>query len=242
MDPWKRYERQLTIPGFGANAQRALEDASVVVAGCGGLGASAALYLAAAGVGELVLIDDDIVEESNLNRHVVCQPSDLGAHKSLASAERLRGFNPDIRIRGVHERLGIENACHHIEGAAVVLDCLDSFGARFALNDAAIALGVPLVHGACVSLKGRVMSVSPGASPCLRCLYINPLEREGCPIIGGVAGAVGALQAVEGIKILTGVGKPLFGTVLTLDLECNTFDLTEVRRRPDCSACSGPGG
>ncbi|MEW5937038.1 MAG: HesA/MoeB/ThiF family protein [Candidatus Thermoplasmatota archaeon] len=237
MVTWERYERQLSVPGFGARAQHILQDACAAIVGCGGLGAPAALYLAAAGVGELVLIDDDLVEESNLNRHVLCQPSDVGTSKVLTVAERLKAFNPDLDVRGIPIHLDAENARRELDGAEVVLDCLDSFEARFALNDAALALGIPLIHGACMGLMGRVMSVSPGKTPCLRCLYISPSEGVECPIIGGVAGTVGCLQAMECIKILTGVGKPMFGKLLTIDVVRNLFDITEMRRRPECSAC-----
>ncbi|HTY47722.1 MAG TPA: HesA/MoeB/ThiF family protein [Methanomassiliicoccales archaeon] len=236
-----RFRRQIDLKGFGEKAQRRLKDARVGVLGVGGLGSPAALYLAAAGVGELVLADDQVVELSNLNRQILHWEKDVhGAQLKVESAmEKLTQFNTDLRVRLVKERVSADNLTRLMGDADVILDCTDNFDTRMELNGCCVAARKPFVHGAVEGMHGQLTTIIPGRTPCLRCLFAKTatLARE-TPVVGAAAGFIGSLQASEAIKLITGFGEPLASRLLVVDLECNSFEVVPVERDEKCPVCS----
>lgn len=240
----ERYGRQISIEEIGEAGQRRLKEAVVALVGAGGLGSSAGFYLAAAGIGELRLIDSDSVELSNLNRQVLHAESDIGRPKTDSAIEKLGALNSTIRVTGSAERLTSGNASRLLEGVDAVVDCLDNFETRFVINSAALRLGIPLVHGACYGFEGRATVVLPGKTPCLRCVvpsadavYAGPTGKP--PVLGATPGVIGAVEAAETVKLLTGAGKPLAGRLLVYDGLNGAFDVLTVERDPRCPACGG---
>ncbi|MBR0376135.1 MAG: HesA/MoeB/ThiF family protein [Firmicutes bacterium] len=213
------YQRQILLPELGEAGQEKLAASSVLVCGCGGLGSPALLYLAALGIGRLGLLDGDVVSYSNLNRQVLYGRSDVGRRKAEAAAERIRFLNPDIKLDVYAEYLTEENASSLLSGYDLALDCLDNFPSRFILNDACVSLGIPFIHGGVNRLRGQTMTVIPGRTACLRCLF--PDGAEGAPdtedkaIIGATAGVIASLQVTEAFKYLT--GQPVNSGLLMYD-------------------------
>jgi molybdopterin/thiamine biosynthesis adenylyltransferase/rhodanese-related sulfurtransferase len=244
----ERYARQLTLPEVGLDGQRKLRDAHVVLIGAGGLGSPAALYLAAAGVGRLTLVDDDRVERSNLHRQVLHADADTGRLKIDSGAARLEALNPTVQVTRVSERLSASNARALLGQAHVVVDGADNFATRYAVNDACVALGVPDVHGSVFRFEGQVTVLwpsAPGGGPCYRCIFPEPPPPELAPscgeagVLGVVPGVIGLLQAAEALKLLLGVGAPLVGRMLQYDALRGGFDEFDVPRAPDCPVCAG---
>ncbi|MDX1379997.1 MAG: molybdopterin-synthase adenylyltransferase MoeB [Xanthomonadales bacterium] len=249
-DQLDRYARHLALPGVGTRGQRALLDARVVLVGAGGLGSPAALYLAAAGVGYLGVIDGDIVERSNLQRQVLHDDARVGRDKARSAASRLRGLNPGIEVNAVRERLDAGNATELLSDADVVLDGSDNFATRDAVNAACVALGVPLVYGAVERFTGEVAvfwPAGPAGGPCYRCLYPPVEGGEDAPdcaaagVFGVLPGVIGTLQAAEALKLVLGVGKPLTGRLLRFDALTMRFSETCVPPDPACPVCKGAG-
>lgn len=218
-----RYARQLSLPGFGAEAQARLAQARVLIVGAGALGVPTALYLVGAGVGQLTLVDGDRIAETNLHRQLLYTPADLGRLKVEVMAERLRAQNPDVRIDTVAEPLTPTNADALIAAHALACDGTDTFAARYLLNDRCVRLGLPLVSGSVYQWQGQlaVLNAPPGHGPNLRDLYPSPPpDAPSCEtggVIGALPGALGALMALEAIKLITGLGEPLGGRLLLLD-------------------------
>jgi len=248
-DPdWERYARQLTLPEVGEAGQRRLRDARVLLVGAGGLGSPAALYLAAAGVGHLTLVDDDRVERSNLQRQVLHRDAAAGESKVRSGIATLRALNPSVEIVGHEARLTATNAHELLAGQHVVVDGSDNFVTRYVVNDACVALGIPYVHGAVFRFEGQVSVFWPArpgsAGPCYRCLYPEPPPPELAPscteagVLGVVPGIIGLLQATETLKLLLGAGVPLVGRMLHYDGLRGSFDEFEVPREPRCPACA----
>lgn len=243
-----RYARHLTLREIGGAGQNALLAARVAIVGAGGLGGPAGLYLAAAGVGHITLIDDDVVEASNLQRQIQFTPKDLGAGKAQVMGERLEDLNTDCRVTRVAERLTSDNAADLLRGHDVILDGTDSFAARFAINAASYDLKIPLVSGALgrFDLQLGVFNAprhGGDASPCYRCFVSNaPADEENCAthgVLGAIAGMGGSMMAMEAIKLITGAGEPLNGRLYVFDAlraEGRTIGLT---RDPNCALCSG---
>lgn len=229
-----RYERQIRI--FGTEGQRRLEKASILIVGVGGLGSAVATYLAMAGVGSLVLVDKDVVEESNLNRQSLHWSKDVGQLKVLSAEEKLRRINPNTTIETYPKKITEENVKDFVVRVDVVLDCLDNFETRFILNNACVKEKIPLVHAAVESMEGRLMVVEE--KPCLKCFYKKVPPSMQFPILGTTAGVLGCLQASEAIKLITGYGKALIGKMLVVNLEKNTFEVLEVKPDPNCPVCS----
>ena len=234
-----RYQRQIIIPELGARAQKKLKGTHVAVAGAGGLGSSVLMYLAAAGIGNITVIDFDKVELSNLNRQVIFSEKDVGRSKVKSAVENLQVINAGIHIVGVDDKITDKNAVSLLKGADAIVDCTDNFRTRYALNDAALKQDIPLFHAACYSFEGRVTTIVPGKTACLRCIIpVQPQDR-GCPIVGPVAGMTGAIQATEVIKHFTGIGTTLQNKLLVFDtmfMRCNIID---IKRNPKCSSCGG---
>jgi len=238
----ERYLRQLSIPRFGGEAQERLASATVFIAGAGGLGCAAALYLTAAGVGRIRVADSGRVEPSNLNRQILYAESDRGRPKVAVMAERLAAFNPGVVVESMHLTIDGESLPELLEGCAVVVDALDNLPTRALLNRAVLDAGIPLVHGAVSGFGGQAMCVLPRVTACLTCLYGSVKPAAGpTPVIGTAAGTVGLIQATEAVKLLTGVGKPLAGRLLIYDGLEMSFTEVEVPRDPRCPGC-GSGG
>ena len=240
-DEIERYARHLVLFEVGGPGQQRLKAARVGLIGLGGVGAPAALYLAAAGIGTLRLIDDDTVALSNLQRQIAFAVADIGRPKVEAGAEALTALNPHVRIEPVVERLTEANAAGLIEGCDVVIDGTDDFATRFAVNAACVAARIPLVSGALGRWNGQV-GVFTGR-PCYRCLVpAVPPEAETCArvgVIGALAGVVGSMAALEAIKLIAGAGQPLTGRLLIYDGLAGTARTVSVAADPDCPVCAG---
>ncbi len=239
-----RYSRQIMLPQIDAAGQQRLGDSAALVIGLGGLGSPAAMYLATAGIGRLVLVDDDRVDLSNLQRQIIHDNAAIGTPKVDSARRRLAALNPLVTLETRTERLTGAALREAVAGVDVVLDCSDNFATRFALNAACVATGKPLVSGAAVRMEGQlsVFNLRP-ESPCYRCLYREEGEDEQtCSetgILGPVVGAIGALQAVEAIKVLLGIGEPLDGRLLLLDAMSMEWRSMKLRRDPACPVCGG---
>jgi molybdopterin/thiamine biosynthesis adenylyltransferase len=240
----ERYSRQLVLPEWGGEAQERLRAASAIVIGAGALGSPVATYLAAAGVGTIGVVDSDEVELSNLHRQPLHFTPDVGAQKAENAALKLGLLNPEVQIDPYPVRFEEQNAEAIVAGASVVLDCSDSFETRYLANDASCAQGVPLVEGGVLGFDGLVMSIRPGATACYRCAF--PVEppagsvpacRE-AGVLGAMAGVVGSIQALEALKLLSGVGDPLTDTILQIEGRGMVHTHVAVRRRSDCPSCA----
>lgn len=241
-DQIRRYSRHLLLKEVGGKGQRRLLEGSAFVVGAGGLGCPAALYLAAAGVGRITIADPDAVDLSNLHRQILFGTADVGRPKAEAAAAALRRANPDVRVEALTQRVTAENARALFRGHGVVVEGSDSPETKFAANDAAIALGIPIVVGGVVRFSGQVLAVLPGRSACYRCVFEAPPsgEAETCEaagVLGAAAGVVGALMAVEAQKILLGIGPAAGGSMRVLDLLAGTERAVPWPRRPGCAAC-----
>ena len=247
-DFYDRYSRHLRLPEVGEAGQRKLESARVVVLGAGGLGSPAAYYLAAAGVGTLVMADDDVVERSNLQRQILHADDRIGMSKLDSAAQTLHGLNPRVNLEGLPERVTASNVEGLLEGADVVLDGADNFPVRYLLNDACVKLAIPLVYGAVQRFQGQVgvfdAGRKRGAAPCYRCLFPQPPAPEDAPncseagVLGVLPGVVGMLQATEAIKLILGIGEPLIGRVLMFDALSMRFHETRLAPDPECPVCA----
>jgi len=243
----RRFSRHLILPEFGQTAQRRLKASSVLLIGLGGLGSPAALYLAAAGVGRIGLVDADVVEESNLQRQIIHGHSVLGKLKAESAESRMLDLNPGLVIERHDVRFGIDNALDLISRYDVIIDGTDNFPTRYLVNDACAKLGKPNVFGSVLRFDGQLSVFDARYGPCYRCLFPEPPPAElsmNCSeagVLGVLPGVIGSLQATEAIKILSGIGTPLIGRMLIydgLDLSFNTIDIFKAA---DCPACSPKG-
>lgn len=233
------YEWQLWTPGFDEEAQSRLKSATVLVSRVGGLGSPAAYELAAAGVGRLILAHAGNLKPSDLNRQLLMTHDWLGKPRVECAARRLRELNPRLEVVEIAENIGESNAEAIVGQADLVIDAAPLFEERLAMNDAAVRQGKPVVECAMYELQATITSVIPGSSPCLRCIVPEPpapWKRE-FPVFGAVSGVVGCLGAMEAVKLLTGLGEPLSGRMITMDLRTMRFDTVSLSRRPGCEAC-----
>ncbi|MEX1045492.1 MAG: molybdopterin-synthase adenylyltransferase MoeB [Chthoniobacterales bacterium] len=244
-DELQRYARQMVMPEFGVAGQEKLQAARVLLIGAGGLGSPAALYLAAAGVGTLGIVDPDAVELSNLHRQILHGTAEVGRPKVESAAARLGGINPHVRVEAIGERFGAANALDLVRGWDVVVDGCDNFPTRYASNDACVALRIPNVYGSVWRFEGQVSVFAPHlGGPCYRC--VNPRAPEpgtvaSCAeagVLGVMPGLVGTLQALEAIKVLAGTGEPLVGRLLHIDGAALKFREFTLRRDPECARCA----
>ncbi len=242
-DQFDRYRRHLTLPGFGLDGQQRLLDSSVLLIGAGGLGCPSAQYLAAAGVGTIGLIDDDVVDASNLQRQILYSTEDVGRPKVEVAKERLEGLNPDVTIRAIRTRLDSSNALELFADYDVIVDGTDNFPTRYLTNDACVLLGKPNVHGSIFRFEGQASVFDSPNGPCYRCLYPEPPPPGAVPscaeggVLGILPGTVALVQATETLKLLTGLGRSLSGRLLHYDALEMAWREFKMKKDPDCPIC-----
>jgi molybdopterin/thiamine biosynthesis adenylyltransferase/rhodanese-related sulfurtransferase len=240
----ERYSRHLLLPEVGLDGQQKLLDAHVLLLGAGGLGSPAALYLAAAGVGTLGIVDNDEVDLSNLQRQVIHSSERIGVSKVDSAEQTINALNPDVNVEKYPVRLGADNIVEIISGYDVIVDGLDNFPTRYLLNDASVRLGIPVVSAAILGFEGQLSVFKPYDGPCYRCLFPVPPPAELAPscgangVLGVLPGTMGLLQATEVIKLILGEGEPLIGRLLMYDALSARVTEVKVRRDPDCPICS----
>ena len=242
LEPMERevYEWQMWSPDFGETGQRQLKGATVLVSRVGGLGSVVAYELAAAGVGKLILAHKGNIKPSDLNRQLLMTHAGLGTPRVDSARRRLRDLNPRLEVELVNDNMSDANARSHVARADVVVDCAPLFEERFAMNDAAIEHGVPLVECAMYDLESSIYTVLPGQTPCVRCLFPTPpvAWRREFPVFGAVSGMVGCVGAMEAIKLIAKFGTTLAGKMMTFDLRTMRTSTITLRRNTDCPACS----
>jgi molybdopterin/thiamine biosynthesis adenylyltransferase/rhodanese-related sulfurtransferase len=247
-DQRNRYQRHLLLPEVGEVGQQKLLDSKVLLLGAGGLGSPAALYLAAAGVGTLGIIDMDVVDASNLQRQILHNMDRIGERKVDSAKKTLTAINPDVDVATYDVRLGADNVLDIIDGYDVIVDGTDNFPTRYLVNDASLLKRIPVVHGSIFRFEGQATVFAPYVGPCYRCLIPEPPPAELAPscaeagVLGVLPGIIGSIQALEAIKLLLGIGEPLIGRLLAYDSLEETFRTFNVRRDPECPACGPNAG
>ncbi len=240
----RRYSRHLLMPEVGLEGQKKLKAASVLVIGTGGLGSPVALYLAAAGVGRIGLVDYDVVEFTNLQRQVIHGTSTLGVEKVLSARQRLLDINPEIRVDAYNEPFTSENAFRIAEPYGLIIDGTDNFPTRYLVNDVCVLTGKPNVYGSIFRFEGQVSVFWAKHGPCYRCLFPEPPPPGMVPscaeggVFGVLPGTIGTLQATEALKLILGIGEPLIGRLLLYDALAQSFDEVSLKKNPQCRVCS----
>jgi molybdopterin/thiamine biosynthesis adenylyltransferase len=238
----EKYRRQMMILGFGEEAQTKLRNSTALVSRVGGLGGPAAMYLAMAGIGRLVIAHGGILTASNLNRQMLMRGDSIGKPRAPQAKETLLRANPDCDVIALDYDINEANAQAIVAGVDIVLDCPPTFEERFALNGACVKLRKPMIEAAMYSMEGTLTTIIPGETPCIACLTPeapNWWQPLGFPVLGGVSASLGCLAAVEAVKVLTGFGTTLKGKLLTFDAGAMEFLKFTIRRRPDCAVCGG---
>ena len=236
-----RYNRQLKIPEFGEEGQKKLKNSHVLITGIGGLGCASAIYLTAAGVGRITVVDFDVVELSNLNRQVLYWEEDIGKKKVIIAQRKLSKLNLGTEIIPVFAKITGENVFSIVDGAQVVVDGLDNFATRLLVNSACVKHGIPYIHGGVSRFRGLMTTIIPGETPCLACIYPEGSPGgEGLGVLGIVPGLVANLQSLEAIKIMIGHGPSLAGKLLRFNGNNMKFRIEDIKRNKDCKVCS-PG-
>lgn len=240
----ERYSRHMILKEIGVKGQRKLMDAKVLIIGAGGLGSPAALYLAAAGIGTIGIVDADVVDLSNLQRQVIHTTKDLGKEKVQSARETMEDINPDVKVVTYHEYVTSENILSLVEKYDFILDGTDNFPAKFLINDACVMAKKPYCHAGIIRFKGQLMTIIPGEGPCYRCVFKDPPPADAVPtckqagVIGAMAGVIGCLQALEAIKYITGTGELLVGNLLTFDALKMEFRKVRLPKRDcNCAVC-----
>lgn len=242
-----RYSRQVLLPQLDVEGQDKLVNARVLVVGMGGLGTPVAMYLAGAGIGELIIADYDHVELSNLHRQVVHSTADIDRPKVESARDRMLAINPEVTVTTITSALDADTLLEWVQQVTVVVDACDNFATRFAVNEACVQAGVPLVSGAAIRMEGQlsVYDSRDENSPCYRCLFSDEsADEETCSqtgVLGPVVGTIGSLQALETIKLIAGIGKPLVGRLLLFDGLQGEWQRVQLKRDPGCPVCSHRG-
>lgn len=240
----RRYSRHLLIPEVGLKGQQKLKEAAVLLIGTGGLGSPVGMYLAAAGVGRIGLVDYDVVDFSNLQRQIIHGTSGLNTLKVESARARLLDINPEIEVQVYNEAFTSENALRIAEGYDLIIDGTDNFPTRYLVNDVCVKLGIPNVYGSIFRFDGQVSVFFAEEGPCYRCLFPEPPPPGSVPscaeggVLGVLPGTIGSLQASEGLKLLLGIGEPLIGKLLLYNALDMSFDFLKLRKNPDCAVCS----
>lgn len=239
----RRYSRHIILQEIGGKGQQRLKDGRALIVGAGGLGSPSAFYLAAAGVGTIGVVDDDVVDLSNLQRQILHRTEDVGRPKVESAAQALEALNPNVKVVRHQLRLGADNILDIVKEYDVVLDGVDNFPTRYLVNDACVMAGVPLVDAGILRWDGLILTVLPKKGPCYRCIFPEPPPEGMIPscqeagVIGAVGGVMGTLQALEAVKILTGVGETLAGRMLLFDALQTRFREVKARRDRGCRVC-----
>jgi len=236
-DELERYDRQIMIKGIGEEGQKKLKRAKVFIAGVGGLGSPISIYLAAAGVGTIRLVDDDRVELSNLNRQVLHEYGDIGKRKGDSAVEKLKKLNQWINIEAISETITEDNVSQLVTGFDLIVDAMDNLPTRYLLNKAAIDKKIPFFHGAVYGFEGRAMTTIPGKTACLWCVYQGRVTQGKFPVIGVAPAIIGCIQATEVIKYITGIGELLTNKLLIYDGLNLEFTKLTVEQDPNCPHC-----
>ncbi len=238
-----RYSRHILLPEVGGKGQKKLAQARVLVVGAGGLGSPAILYLAAAGIGTIGIIDNDTVDLTNLQRQVIHHTEDLGRSKVLSAQDKVKALNPDVTVIPLEKRLDANNAIDIIKDYDIVVDGADNFPTKFLINDACYFAERPLVHGAILRFEGRVFTILPRKTACYRCIFKAPPPAGVVPscqeagVIGVLAGVIGTIQATEVLKLVIGIGTPITNRLLDYDAKTSRFRQIKASKRPECPLC-----
>ena len=246
-DQIQRYQRHITLPDVGIGGQARLLSSRVAIVGAGGLGSPVALYLAAAGVGTIGIVDGDTVDSSNLQRQIIHDIAHVGTSKTESARERITGLNPDVKVEVHNERLNASNALRILAGYDVVVDATDNFPTRYLVNDASLHLRIPVVHASIYRFEGQVSVFDPYHGPCYRCVFPLPPPPDiaaTCDtggVLGVLPGVVGTLQATEALKLALGIGEPLVGRLMLYDALAQRTSELRVLRDPACAACGDEG-
>lgn len=233
-----RYARQMLIDGWGEEGQKKLKNSTVFIAGAGGLGSPVSIYLAVAGIGKIIICDFDSVEVTNLNRQILHSHTRIGINKALSAKITLTAINPDIEVIPITSKITEENAFELVGDSHIIMDCMDNLETRYILNEVAIKKGIPLVFGAIYGIQGILSFIQPPETPCLRCLFPEAPPKETFPVVGATPGVIGALQALEAIKYLVGIGKLLKNKLLVWDGMSCDFRTFKARKDTSCLVCS----
>jgi molybdopterin-synthase adenylyltransferase len=237
-DELARYDRQIMIPEIGIEGQERLKNSRVFIAGAGGLGSPVSIYLAAAGVGTLVIADNDRVEISNLNRQILHWPKNIGLKKVESAMEKINLFNDHTKVEIIDETINDDNIIGFTHNCDAIIDAMDNIATRFVLNRAAIKRNIPLFHGAVSGLEGRVTTIIPGKTACIGCMYRGDTESGKFPVLGVTPGLIGIIQATEVIKYLTKMGSLLLNRLLIYDGMDLNFKEFRLNRNPECRECN----
>ena len=239
----KRYSRHLVMKELGAAGQEKLQKAKVLVIGAGGLGAPAAMYLAAAGVGTIGIADADVVDLSNLQRQIIHATPDLGKPKVESAKESMQAINPEVVVHTYHTFVAADNIADMVKDYDFIIDGTDNVPAKFLINDACVMAEKPFSHAGILRFGGQLMTYVPGQGPCYRCVFENPPPKDAVPtckqagVIGAMAGVIGCLQALEAVKYITGAGELLTGKLLTYDALTMKFRTVKLPKNPRCAVC-----
>ncbi|MBN1804799.1 MAG: molybdopterin-synthase adenylyltransferase MoeB [Sedimentisphaerales bacterium] len=239
----ERYNRNIILEQVGGAGQEKLLNSRVLIIGTGGLGSAAGLYLAAAGVGTIGIVDSDKVDLTNLQRQIIHHTNDIGTEKTESAEKTIRAINPDVNVKTYQIKIAANNISDIIHDYDFIIDCTDNFSAKFLINDACYFEKIPFSHAGVLGFAGQLITVLPGETTCYRCIFNAPPPANTVPscsqvgVLGAVAGVIGSLQATEAIKFLLGIGKLLTGTLLTYDALEMDFRSIRINRNPDCPLC-----
>lgn len=243
----ERYARHIILDGVGIRGQDRIKSAKVLIIGAGGLGSPVAMYLAAAGVGEIGVVDGDVVELSNLQRQIIHTTADIGVLKCKSAKEKLEAINPNIKIESFNTFVEASNILSLVERYDFVVDGTDNFDAKFLINDACILANKPYSHGGILRFSGQCMTIKPKESACYACLFDTPPPKDQIPtcgsagVLGAIAGMLGTIQATEALKYITEVAEPLYNTLLTFDAMSMNFRKIGLKKNPNCRVCGKNG-
>lgn len=234
----QRYARHLLIPEIGLEGQAKLQGASALIIGTGGLGSPVALYLAAAGVGRLGLVDGDVVELSNLQRQIIHDETNLGVEKTASARQRIEKFNSNVRVDCYEQTFNVGNALRIAEPYDLIVDCSDNFATRYLSNDVCVLTGKPNIYGSIYHFHGQASVFYPPEGPCYRCLFPKPPAPQTSPGVASmVPGTIGSIQATEALKMILGIGEPLIGRLLLYNALEMGFEIVQLRPNPKCKVC-----